>query len=134
MRKEFLAVFQITKMKTFEVNYYTLNLNRKPHFATSAYKFIRSKCDYSRGGQAQASILPEGSVARRFWKKWDDCHLKDLTDEQYSELLNDLEELKTRYNYIFKDLSEYDKPYSPTFDFGSIVELSKQNLKKNNLK
>lgn len=130
MKKEFLAVFQITKMIIFEVSYYTLNLNKKPYFTTSANEFIRSKRDYSRGGQAQASLLPKGSAARRFWEKWDDCHLKDLTDEQYSELLNDLKELKTKYNYIFKDLSKYDKPYSPRIDFSSVVELSKQKPKK----
>lgn len=134
IKKEFQAVFQINKMITFEVDYYTLSNNKSAHFSTSANEFIRSKRDYLRGGQAQADLLPKGSKARAFWEKWDSLHLCDLTDEQYTELLKDIEELKANYNYIFDDLSDRIKPYNPNISFWRVVELSKQEPKKIRLK
>lgn len=41
--KEFMYVFQISKLITFEVNFYTLGTNSAPYFSTSANKFCRSK-------------------------------------------------------------------------------------------
>ena len=37
----------------------------------------------------------------------------DLPPAQYAELLQDLETLKTRYNYIVKELDETQKPHPP---------------------
>lgn len=48
--KEFMYVFQISKLITFEVNFYTLGTNSAPYFSTSANEFCRSKLDYTRGG------------------------------------------------------------------------------------
>lgn len=127
--KEFLYCFQITKLITFEVNYYTLGNNTSAYFATSANEFIRSKRDYCRGGQAQAALLPKGSTARRFWTKWDPCHLHDLTAEQYEELTADIEELKARYNYIVKEADTFQGTHA-RLSFYSIVELSKLQPKK----
>lgn len=128
--KEFQAVFQISKTIIFEVNYYTLSTNPRPHFTTSAAQFIRSKRDYNRCGQAQAALLPKGSPARRFWSKWDALHLHDLTPEQYAEMCQDLEELKKKYNFIYEELDETRRPYSPRISFYRLVEFSKQEVKK----
>lgn len=128
MKREFKYVFQITKMVTFEVEYYTLGSNSSPHFSTSANEFIRSKRDYNRCGQAQNDLLTKGE-ARQFFEKWDELHLKDLTENQYNELLDDIEILKDKYNYIEKNKDTFKGVYD-NFSFYQIVELSKQELKK----
>lgn len=129
MKKEFLAVFQITKLIVFEVEYCTLGSNKTPRFATSTNKFIKSKRDYSCCGQAQDILLLKTSVAYRFWEKWNAKHLQDLTQAEYDEMWNDLQHLKATYNGIFMDLSTIQKPYFPRVPFSSIVELSKRKLK-----
>ena len=129
MNKEFLAVFQLSKMIVFEVNYYTLSTNRTPHFATSAAQFVRNKRDYNQCGQAQNDLLPRGSAARSFYLKWDAKHLHDLTESEYTEMMQDLEALKEKYNHILRVLDESKKPYSPRISFYDTVELSKQTPK-----
>ena len=126
MKKEFKYVFQVTKLITFEVSYYTLGNNSTPHFTTSANEFIRSKRDYDRCGQAQNDLLT--GKAKQFYKKWDNLHLKDLTDNQYSELLADIEILKDKYNYLEK-IKDTFKNTKDDFSFYQIVEFSKQKLK-----
>ena len=127
--KEFMYCFQISKLITFEVNFYTLGTNSAPHFSTSANEFCRSKLDYTRGGQAQRDLLPKFSPARRFFEKWDHCHLHDLTPAEYEEIAADIEELKTRYNYIedIRDTFRGSRSYIPFYD---IVKLSKMEPKK----
>lgn len=124
--KEFQAVFQMSKTIIFEVKYYTLSTNKHPYFTTSAAQFCRNKRDYSQCGQAQKSLLRSYPVAMRFFKKWDDCHLKGLTSSQYEEMRADLEELKARYNFIYEELDESKQPYSPSFGFCRLAEWSKQ--------
>jgi hypothetical protein len=102
--KEFMYVFQISKLITFEVNFYTLGTNSAPYFSTSANEFCRSKLDYTRGGQAQRDLLPKFSPARRFFEKWDHCHLHDLTPAEYEEIAADIEELKKKDPHALKNL------------------------------
>lgn len=130
IKNEFLAVFQISKMISFEVNYYTLGGNEKPHFATRANLFVRNKRDYLTCGQCQEDILPKGSKAYKFFTKWDKLHLNDLTEKQYENLIKDLEDLKATYNYIYRDLKDEIKPYNPQISFYDEVVLSKKELKK----
>lgn len=129
MKKEFKYCFQITKSVMFEVEYYTLGNNKTPYFATSANKFVKNKKDYECAGQAQDRILPKNSIVRQFWEKWDKKHLKDLSNDEYREIIKDIEELKEKYNYIerIKDTfrGEYDN-----FSFWEEVLLSKAELKK----
>lgn len=131
--KEFMYCFQIDKMTVFEVSFYTLSTNKTPHFSTAAAKFIRSKRDYDVCGQAQESLLPKKSAARRFYDKWDHLHLQNLTQEEYAEIIADIKELKTIYNYIedirecFGKSSGCCKTHIPFYE---IVELSKQTPKK----
>ena len=127
---EFLMAFQISKLIIFEVEYYTLSTNSTAHFTTSACEFIRSKRDYSCCGQAQDHLLPQGSKAREFWEKWDVKHLHDLSPEEHTELLSDIEELKKHYNYISRDLDISQRPYNPRISFYNLVELSKQTPKR----
>lgn len=128
--KEFQAVFQMSKTIIFEVDYYTLSTNKTPYFTTSASKFCRNKRDYSQGGQAQKSLLRSYPVAMRFFKKWDTFHLQDLAPLQYEEMRVDMEELKAWYNFIYEELDESKRPYSPSFGFYHLAEWSKQCPKK----
>ena len=128
--KEFQAVFQLSKTIIFEVYYYTLSTNSHAHFATSAAQFTRNKLDFTQCGQAQDTLLKGYYTAMRFYKKWDTCHLHDLTPEQYAEMLHDLESLKEKYNYLFEELDERRRPYSPHFSFYRLAEWSKQTPKK----
>ncbi len=126
MKKEFLIAFQLSKLVIFEVNYYTLGSNSTPHFTTSSAEFCRSKKDFSRCGQSQESLLPKLGLAYRFYKKWDNKHLNDLTLEEYQEMTKDLEELKARYNFIEKEPTRNNTNIS----FYDLVEFSKQEPKK----
>lgn len=109
--KEFMYVFQISKLITFEVNFYTLGTNSAPYFSTSANEFCRSKLDYTRGGQAQRDLLPKFSPA------------------EYEEITADIEELKTRYNYI-EDIRDTFRGSRSSIPFYDIVKLSKMEPKK----
>lgn len=129
MKEEFKYYFQITKLVIFGVEYYTLGNNENPYFATKANEFFKNKRDYKRCGQAQDQLLPENSIARQFWKKWDKKHLKDLSDDEYREVVKDIEELKEKYNYIGY-IKDTFKGKDEDFSFREKVLLSKINLKK----
>lgn len=123
MKNEFMFAFCISRTRVFFVEYYTLSTNSHAYFTTSAAEFNRPKTDYKRGGQAQDDVCT-GS-ARKFWKKWDALHCKDLTDEQHTELLKDIEELKRVYpHYIEKQLDITKRPYSPHISFYDIKKMS----------
>ncbi len=129
MKKEFQAVFQLSKTEIFQVSYYTLSTNQRPDFATSAARFCRNKRGYSTGGQAQESVCKGHRGAYNFYQKWDKMHLKDLTDEEYTEMRLDLEKLMEKYNYILEELDESKRPYSPHFSFERLAEWTKQKPK-----
>ena len=124
MKKEFLTAFRINRMVIFEVNYYTLSTNKSAYFATQGNEFVRNKKDWACCGQAQEHVLPKNSLAYKFYKKWDICHLKDLTQEQYDAMVQDLEELKKEYEFIYRELDETKKPYSPRISFNELKVLS----------
>lgn len=131
--KEFMYCFQIDKMTVFEVYFYTLSTNTTPHFSTSAARFIRSKRDYSMGGQAQEKLLPKHSTARSFYDKWDRLHLHNLTHEEYAEMTADIEALKARYNYIEDVRDCFGRSagcYKTHIPFNEVVELSKRTPKR----
>lgn len=128
-RKEFEYAFRISRMVIFEVGYSTYSTNSKPYFSTSAGKFVRNKRDWATCGQCQHRVLT--GKAHRFWKKWDHKHLKDLTDDEYIELLSDIEELKDTYQYLMIDGSFFEKPYKLSFRFDELKELSMYPDKKN---
>ena len=128
MKKEFIASFQLSKKIVFNVDFYTLGNNSYPHFSTSAFEFNQPKTDYCMGGQAQEDLTKGFYTARRFWRKWDKKHLQDLTEEEYADLIIDLEKMKQTYNYLWSELDEAKKPYNPWFSFDRIKELSKMKL------
>lgn len=98
MRKtEFHYEFQITRLVIFEVSYYTLSTNQHPYFATSARHYVRSKMGVDTCGQCQKHVL--SGEAMRFWRKWDELHLHDLSEEKYAELRRDIDALCEVYNY-----------------------------------
>lgn len=134
MKKEFISVFQMSKTIIFEVKFYTLSANKNPYFTTSAARFCRSKRDFNCCGQAQKALLRNYPEAMRFFRKWDKLHLQDMDEEQYAEMRSDLENLKSRYNYIFEELDERKKPYNPGFGFHRLAEWAKQEPRKRNLK
>ena len=95
----FEYTFQITKKTIFEVRYNDLNgANDKPDFATSSAVFNNPKTDFKTCGQCQDEVLPKGP-ARDFWEKWDYAHLGTLTADEEKEVLKDIEQLKTVYNW-----------------------------------
>lgn len=68
-------------------------------------------------------------TVRRFFEKWDHCHLHDLTPAEYEEIAADIEELKTRYNYI-EDIRDTFRGSRSSIPFYDIVKLSKMEPKK----
>lgn len=130
MKKELQAVFQLSKTEIFEVRYYHLSTNTRADFATSAARFCRNKKDFSMCGQAQETICKGHRAAYNFYRKWDSKHLKDLTNEEYNDMRCDLEKLKEKYNFIFEELDESARPYSPHFSFYRLAEWTKQTPKK----
>lgn len=126
-RQEFMYTFQITRTVIFEVNYYTLGENKSAHFSTSADVFNRPKTDFNRCGQCQNEVLT--GYAHKFWAKWDKHHGKDLNDNDYKELLQDIEELKSRYNYIDTIRDTFAGTHY-RHSFYNQKELSMQPLKK----
>ena len=89
---EFHVAFALSKTKVFNVSYYTLGSNKSPYFSTSAEVFNRPKTDWSQCGQCQGEVLKGHRIAMNFYKKWDEMHLKELSEDQYQELIEDLEE------------------------------------------
>ena len=98
--KEFHATFALSKMKMFNVSYYTLGSNPHPDFTTSADVFNRPKSDYSECGQCQPRVLKGFKTAMEFYNKWDIKHLYQLTDSEYQEMTTDLETLFSKYPYL----------------------------------
>jgi len=103
----FYYVFQLTKKIVFEVQYYYCGGNRYPHFSTQANVFNQPKSDWERCGQGQKEVFVGFEAAMEFYKKWDYCHCKDLSREQYSEMVWDLECLTVYYNHLFSNEREF---------------------------
>ena len=128
--KEFNVCFQMSKMILFKVSYYTLGDNQNPYFTTSAYEFVRNKRDFARVGQCQEDLLKGFRTAYNFYKKWDVFHLKQLTQEQYSEMRNDLCVLEQKYNNLLSEMEDGVQLKPDYFSFYQLVEFSKQTPKK----
>lgn len=124
--KKFWA-FQISKKIIFEAKYYQLRGNEKPHFSTSANEFNQPKTDWKRCGQAQEALLPKSSGAYKFWEKWDKKHCQDLTDEEYNDMLKDIDLLKEKYNFIEQEQDE--NLYMTHLPFYKLKDLSMQKPK-----
>lgn len=125
---EFMYAFQITRKIIFEVRYSTIGSNSRPDFATSAEEFNQPKTDYDRCGQCQDDILPDGP-AKEFYAKWDYCHLHDLNDAQWQEVVEDIETLKQRYNYI-EEIQDTFAGGRTGISFSRTKDLSMQPVKK----
>lgn len=97
-KREFNYTFQINKTVIFEVSYYTLGTNKSPYFSTSAAVFNRLKSDFNQCGQCQEDLL--FGDAKKFFYKFDSLHLKDLSENDYISIIEDIELLKAKYNYI----------------------------------
>lgn len=115
---EFKYTFQITKKIIFEISYYTLGSNKTPYFSTSAALFNQPKSDFNQCGQCQKDVL--FGNAKKFYLKYDSLHLLDLNDEQYENIITDIELLKEQYNWIDNQR------------FSNQKDLSKLELKKVN--
>lgn len=126
MKTEFHYVFKMNKMILFEVDYYTLGLNSSPYFTTSVCEFIRSKRDFKSCGQGQERLLKTFDTAYNFYKKWDVKHLGDLSEDEYNELLTDIERLKEKYKYMERFKEKDDKYFDRGFSFCEEVEFSKR--------
>lgn len=123
-RYEFHYAFQLTRKIIFEVSYYTLGSNKTPYFTTSASEFNQPKTDWCRCGQAQKDLC--FGLAKKFYEKWDVHHLHILNDDQFAEVVQDLEELKKTYNYIAEEAVDHPDDLR----FWQLKELSMQKVKK----
>lgn len=73
-----------SKTIAFEICYGDLVAKRRPYFFT----MINSK---DKGNQG---FLPEGTVVRAFWEKWNIYQFQTLTMNEYKEMISDLEIVK----------------------------------------
>jgi len=121
--QEFHMSIQVSSKIIFNVAYYTLGSNKNANFTTSADEFNSRKTDYDRCGQAQESLLEEGTLVRDFYNKWDKLHLNDLNDRQYSAMIADLLVITDKHNIILTD-NQYD-----SINFYDNKELSGKELK-----
>jgi hypothetical protein len=96
-KKEFHAVFMVSRKIGFEVEYYRLGSNTNQHFTTQAFEFNQPKTDYTRCGQSQELLKGVANKAYKFYKKWDKLHLHAMTEMQYNEMITDIEVLKVVY-------------------------------------
>lgn len=71
----------------FVVEYYRLSNNSTPHFSTTY------------NGWQNQNDMDHNHPAYQFYKKWDMFHVSLMTNDEFDEMMNDLEELKkvTRY-------------------------------------
>ena len=118
----FHYVFQLSKKIVFEVNYYLLDNNNNKHYTTSAAEFNQPKTDYRQCGQAQKELLKSFPLALNFYRRFDELHIKDLTESQYDEILIGLDKLKYAYNFLY---SNNDRG----FNFSTVKEFSKSKVK-----
>jgi hypothetical protein len=128
-KPEFMIAFQLTSHDIFEVSYYTLDRNPHPYFSTMGARFYKNKRGFCEYGQCQETVTKRSETARKFYEKWNEFHCIDLTQEQYNEMVSDLEKLKDKYNYMIQEFKEKDKPYSPWFYKETLLYLSRQTPK-----
>jgi len=110
----FTVTFRISKKKFFIVRFgETKSHSQQPYFATSGGILNHTRSDWATCGQAQCNVLPKNTKAFKFYEKWHKLHCSKLTKEQYKELYNDLQELKTTYKYIesdrFSEIVSFDR-------------------------
>lgn len=84
----------------FSVSYVHRAGNKEPYFATDSSLMNHTRTDINRGGQCQKDVLPNGSLAYKFYEKWDKKHLQTLNNQEMTEVLADIEELKKKYDYV----------------------------------
>lgn len=118
-KQSFNFAFVVKARVIFEVRYYRCGNNANKHFSTLCNLLDRTRTDYECGGQAQEDLLPKNTKAYKFYKKWDVLHTEDLTTEQYSELLVDIEVLKGMYPFISNETDNY-------ISFDKIVRLDRE--------
>ena len=128
MKKEFIYLFQIDKRVLFEVQFRTCGSDTHPYFITYAHKFYKNKRGFEATGQCQCDVL-EG-LAYNFFKKYCDNHYKNLSEEEYNNIVKDLEELKQTYNYKKMLQDTFKEDYSD-FSFEDMKELSRKEIKIN---
>lgn len=114
---------QLSKTIIFEVHYYASDAKFPPKFTTEAERFMRNKKDFERCGQCQSDLLSDYHDVMAFYRKWDDYHLKPLSEEAYRELATDIAVLGTRYNYMLKQHIN-GKTVVGGYSFDALKELS----------
>ena len=139
-RKYFSILFQLDKLRLFEVNYVLKNIYKGTIGKTSSTfeptkvvdeltmntsTFQKSKRDYQSVGYVD-EVLANYQKARNFYEKWKKEIFHSLTENEYNELLQDIEVLKNTYNYTEQPIEGPDK-YG--FRFSQEVELSKMKPK-----
>jgi 5'(3')-deoxyribonucleotidase len=112
--QSFICLFHISKTKLFKVSYLQFKGNTHKYYITgiSSYtpiKGFHSKC------QTQYKYL--SNEAKTFYDKWYSFQTKDLTIQQYLQLVNDLEKLTKHYNTYVILSDEIPKSFKKGYNF-----------------
>ena len=116
--KAFGYSFRIAKRLFFFVEFGAVkSSSQNPYFATSGGELNTRRSDFVMCGQCQADLMQHrnSKAMKEFFEKWDTLHTKDLTHEQYEDLIVDLETLKSAYPHIqgtnFYKVVELDRKF-----------------------
>lgn len=112
----FHLAIQVGKKGIFEVKYYILGGNKYPYFSTCAAMLDQRRTDFEMAGQCQEDVLKGYPLLLNFFRKYHEHHIKDISPETYQQIVNDLEIIKGKYNFVE---SSKDIPFS------EIVKLSR---------
>ena len=96
---EFRYMFMTAPNTIFAVDNRTIGNNNFSYFNTSVYELNKNRHAFKIAGQAQDELLPEGSMAKRFYDKWKSKAFETLSKDTLQKMSIDIESLKQSYSY-----------------------------------
>lgn len=129
--ERFLYAFRVRKNVILEVNFAAIAVIHEDKwlFSTFAKDIFRNRKHnglFRPYNSEFDKILPICSTAQQFYEKWITKHYEELSKAEYDELKQDIEILKSKYLYIYKD-ENYPKHEIPYLE---IEELSMRKDEK----
>ena len=92
-------MFMTAPNTIFAVDNRTIGNNNFSYFNTSVYELNKNRHAFKIAGQAQDELLPEGSMAKRFYDKWKSKAFETLSKDTLQKMSKDIESLKQSYSY-----------------------------------
>lgn len=117
---EFIYVFQEDSHRFLEISYKTVGNNKNPYFVINYSEFTKNK-------RGLSSFRESNSLIYKIYNKWALKRCEDLSNDEYFELQEDINELKKYYNFIYRN--EFSYPYFYEFSINEIRNLSKRPIK-----